>query len=103
MVRDFYPKLFVCLFVCLFVHSFIFWLFFKACNNTDLRPNMPEITTGSRVTSKITGEEITSRYTFVILCLLLTLSAHAREGYSSTFSVCLSVRITSGNLRCFSP
>ena len=39
--------------------------------------------------------------------LLLTLSAHAREGYSSAFSVCLSVclsvRITSGNLRRFSP
>ena len=39
--------MFVCLFVCLFIPSF-FWLFFKACNNTDLRPNMPEVTTGSR-------------------------------------------------------
>ena len=37
------------LFVCLFVHSFIFFgYFFEACNNTDLRPNMPEVTTGSR-------------------------------------------------------
>ena len=35
--------------------------------------------------------------------MLLTLSAHAQEGYSSAFSVCLSVRITSGNLRRFSP
>ena len=34
---------------------------------------------------------------------LLTLSAHAREGYSSEFSVYLSVTITSGNLRRFSP
>ena len=43
----------------------------------------------------------------VSLIALLTLSAHAREGYSSAFSVCLSVclsvRITSGNLRRFSP
>ena len=39
-----YPKSFVCLLVCLFIPSF-FWLFFKACNNTD---NMPEVTTGSR-------------------------------------------------------
>ena len=37
------------LFVCLFVHSFIFFgYFFLACNNTDLRPNMPAVTTGSR-------------------------------------------------------
>ena len=34
---------------------------------------------------------------------LLTLSAHAREGYSIAFSVCLSVRITSGNLCLLSP
>ena len=45
-------------------------------------------------------------HVFICLCLLagsLTLSAHAREGYSSEFSVCLSVTITSGNLRRFSP
>ena len=45
VVRVFiYPKSFVCLFVCLFIPSF----FLEACNNTDLRPNMPEFTTGSR-------------------------------------------------------
>ena len=54
MVRVFiYPKSFVCLFVCLYVHSLIFLgYFFKACNNTDLRPNMPEVTTAVEVTSK---------------------------------------------------
>ena len=31
------------LLVCSFLHYF-----FQVCNNTDLRPNMPEVTTGSR-------------------------------------------------------
>ena len=39
-----YPKSFV----CLFVHSFIYFFGYFVCNNTDLRPNMPEVTTGSR-------------------------------------------------------
>ena len=48
VVRVFiYPKSFVCLFVCLFIPSFVL-VIFLACNNTDLRPNMPEVTTGSR-------------------------------------------------------
>ena len=37
-----YPKSFVCLFVCSFLN------FLKVYNNTDLIPNMPEVTTGSR-------------------------------------------------------
>ena len=39
-----YPKSFV----CLFVHSFIIFGYFFSVDNTDLRPNMPEVTTGSR-------------------------------------------------------
>ena len=41
-----YPKSFVCLFV-LFIPS-LFLFIFLVWNNTDLRPNIPEVTIGSR-------------------------------------------------------